>query len=257
MFRLIRITILLYVLLCVALASYVTRSVASDWNRTLWVAVYPINGDNSAATTEFIATLSDESFDDIEAFFKREATRYGWSTREPVHIHLSHVVAAKPTSPPFDGNLLERVWWSLSMRWWSFRVTHDDGAPTPDVKAFLVLYQPDGAPQLESSVGLQKGMISVVNGYADRRARGSNNVILAHEVMHTLGASDKYDPRTNLPVFPHGFAEPERKPLLPQRRAELMGGRIPIDETTATIPRSLQSVVIGPASALEIGLSEP
>ncbi|MEM8984253.1 MAG: hypothetical protein AAGC71_14565, partial [Pseudomonadota bacterium] len=82
-------------------------------------------------------------------------------------------------------------------------------------------------------------------------------VILAHEVMHTLGASDKYDPRTNLPVFPHGFAEPERKPLLPQRRAELMGGRIPIDETTATIPRSLQSVVIGPASALEIGLSEP
>ncbi|MEM1261237.1 MAG: hypothetical protein AAGH76_02445 [Pseudomonadota bacterium] len=257
MFRLIRITVLLYVLVCVALASYVTRSVASDWSRTLWVAVYPINGDNSATTAEFISALDDDSFADIEAFFKREASRYGWDTREPVHIHLSHDVVEKPASPPFDGNLLERIVWSLGMRWWSFRVTHDDGAPTPDVKAFLVLYQLDGTPQLENSVGLRKGMISVVNAYAERRAQGSNNVILAHEIMHTLGATDKYDPSTSLPTFPHGFAEPERQPLLPQRRAELMGGRIPIDATTATIPRSLSSVVIGPASALEIGLTQP
>ena len=257
MFRLIRITILLYVLLCVALASYVSRSVASDWSRTLWVAVYPINGDGSAATAEFIAGLERRSFADVEAFFERESVRYGWDTREPVHIHVSHEVTEKPESPPFDGSLLERIRWSLAMRWWSYRVTEDDGAPTPDVKAFVVLYQPSGAPQLESSVGLRKGMISVVNGYADRRFHGSNNVILAHEVMHTLGATDKYDYATNLPQWPLGFAEPERKPLLPQRRAEIMGGRVPIDEQRADIPRSLREVIIGPATALEVGLTQP
>ena len=257
MFRLIRITILLYVLLCVALASYVSRSVASDWNRTLWVNVYPINGDGHPQTAEFITDLKRESFADVEAFFAREASRYGWELREPVRIHVSHEVDEVPATPPFDGSLLERIHWSLAMRWWSFRVTHDDGAPTPDVKTFLVLYQPDGATALESSVGLRKGMIGVVNGYADRRYSGSNNVILAHEVLHTLGATDKYDFATNLPLWPTGFAEPDRQPLLPQRRAEIMGGRVPVTENRADIPRSLKLVVIGPATALEIGLAEP
>ena len=257
MFRLIRITILLYVLLCVALASYVTRSVSTDWERPLWVNVYPINGDGSAATDTFIARLERRSFADVEAFFAREAARYGWTLDEPVRIHVSHEVDEKPQPPPFDGNLFERIRWSLGMRWWSMDVTHDDGSPTPDVKAFLVLYAPEGSPQLESSVGLRKGMISVVNGYADRQYRGSNNVILAHEILHTLGATDKYDPATNLPLWPLGFAEPDRKPLLPQRKAEIMGGRVPIDELRADIPRSLKSVVIGPATALEIGLTAP
>ncbi|MEL7538424.1 MAG: hypothetical protein AAFX44_14235 [Pseudomonadota bacterium] len=257
MFRLIRITILLYVLLCVALASYVTRSVASDWSRTLWINVYPINGDQHPATAEYIASLDRDSFADIERFFEREAERYGWDTRQPVRVHLSHEVAERPDSPPFDGSVLARIRWSLGIRWWSMQVTDDSDTPTPDVRAFFVLYQPDGSPVLESSVGLRKGMISVVNAYADRRYRGSNNVILTHEILHTLGATDKYDPATNLPFHPNGFAEPDRVPLLPQRRAEIMGGRVPIEPTRAEIPRSMKQVVIGPATALEVGLTKP
>ncbi len=257
MFRLIRICILLYVLLCVAVASYVTRSIASDWSRTLWVNVHPINGDGTPATARYIAGLEADAFADIEAFFDREARRYGWNTARPVRVYLGEEVSEKPKSPPFDGNVLERILWSLSMRWWSMRVTDDSAAPTPDVRAFLVLYQPDGAVTLESSVGLRKGMISVVNGYADRRFAGANNLILAHEVLHTVGATDKYDLASNLPLFPNGYADPEKTPLLPQSRAEIMGGRIPIDNLNAEMPRSLRRVIIGPVTALEIGLIEP
>jgi hypothetical protein len=59
-----------------------------------------------------------------------------------------------------------------------------------------------------------------------------------------------------MPLAPHGFAEPERSPLFPQTKAELMGGRIPVSSDTAEVPPSLRQVVIGPLTAREIRLSE-
>ncbi len=71
--------------------------------------------------------------------------------------------------------------------------------------------------------------------------------------MHTLGASDKYAPGSNLPLFPEGYASPDARPLLPQAKAELMAGRRPTTNTEAETPDSLGDVVVGTATALEIG----
>ena len=109
---------------------------------------------------------------------------------------------------------------------------------------------------LENSVGLQKGMVGVVNGFASRRHRGTNNVIIAHEFLHTLGATDKYSPVSGHPLGPDGIAEPERKPLYPQRFAEIMGGRIALAEDDSVIPRNLGFAVIGPLTAREIRLTD-
>jgi hypothetical protein len=79
-------------------------------------------------------------------------------------------------------------------------------------------------------------------------------VIIAHEFLHTLGATDKYDPATGMPEFPLGFSEPERKPRFPQRFAEIMGGRIPVADNDAVIPSSLKYVTIGATTAREIRL---
>jgi hypothetical protein len=92
----------------------------------------------------------------------------------------------------------------------------------------------------------------VVNAFATDAQAGPNNVIIAHEMLHTLGANDKYDPSTNYPLQPLGFAEPELAPLFPQRFAEIMGGRVPISPGDARIPDSLDEVLIGAATALEI-----
>jgi hypothetical protein len=99
---------------------------------------------------------------------------------------------------------------------------------------------------------MQKGLYGVVNAFADRSMIGSNDVITAHELLHTLGASDKYDPRNSQPLNPIGYAEPTKQPLLPQTHAELMGGRIPLTSSTSEIPESLDQVVIGPLTATEI-----
>ena len=66
--------------------------------------------------------------------------------------------------------------------------------------------------------------------------RGSNNVVIAHEILHTLGASDKYDPATRAPLFPIGYAEPEREPRFPQEFAEIMAGRYAMTRTPSKCP---------------------
>ena len=82
-------------------------------------------------------------------------------------------------------------------------------------------------------------------------------MVLAHELLHTLTATDKYNLDTTLPTFPDGFAEPDKQPLYPQDLAELMGGRIPINENKAEIPHSLSFTVIGNKTAQEIGWLKP
>jgi hypothetical protein len=67
-----------------------------------------------------------------------------------------------------------------------------------------------------------------------------------------LGATDKYDPRTNAASFPDGYAEPDARPVHPQRQAEIMAGRIPVTETRSEIPPNLKRVVIGEKTAREI-----
>ena len=71
--------------------------------------------------------------------------------------------------------------------------------------------------------------------------------------MHVLGATDKYRPDTLAPVFPEGFADPQRQPLYPQTRAEIMAGRCALSAHDFEMPASLRDVVVGPLTAREIG----
>ena len=121
------------------------------------------------------------------------------------------------------------------MRYWVWGTPELPGA-APDIKLFVVYHDPAISPTLAHSVGMQKGLYGVVNVFAEQRMTGSNDVITAHELLHTLGAIDKYDPRTSQPLNPVGYAEPTKQPLLPQTHAEVMGGRIPISTAESTVP---------------------
>jgi len=124
------------------------------------------------------------------------------------------------------------------------------------VRIFVRYHKPEHAIVLENSVGLQKGMVGIVNGYASRRHRGTNNFIIAHEFLHTLGATDKYSAIDGHPIGPEGLGEPDRQPLYPQRYAEIMGGRIALARDDSVIPQSLKYAVVGALTASEINLSE-
>ncbi len=256
MFKAIRITLLLLVLFFVAVSTWLTEARSTDWNNSLWVKIYPINGDGSTESARYIETVTVDSFKGIETFLARETAKYGHTLARPVRVELGTPIKEQPPSLDSSPGTIDVMLWSLKMRWWASRIASDQDDPAPDVRVFVRYHAPRSAFVLENSVGIQKGMVGVVNAFAGPRQAGTNNVVIAHEFLHTLGATDKYDPANGQPDIPAGIAEPDRKPRFPQRFAEIMGGRIAVSESDAMLPKSLKYVVIGADTAREIRLQE-
>jgi hypothetical protein len=250
-FRALRILILLFILVVVGAGTWLTRVRTTAWDQPLRVAIFPINADASSATDRYIRSLTVGAFEPIAAFMRQEAGRYGLALSTPVEVFLAPEIGRVPPPPPFGGNALRVVLWSLQMRYWAWVNAAFDG-PRPHVRMFVLYHDPDRVTRLSHSLGLQKGLIGVVNAFASEAQAAQNDVVIAHEMLHTLGATDKYDPRTNQPAFPDGYADPQRQPRLPQEFAELMAGRVPVTEDRADMPDSLDRVLIGGKTAREI-----
>jgi hypothetical protein len=256
-FKRFRIAILLYVLLFVALGQFLASRRATDWNDTLWVDVHIVDASGAASARSYIDRLEPDAFAGIEQFFAREASRHGVLLERPFGIRIAGRLDANLPSVPNDGGMLAAILFSLRMRWFVTRLNWSIDGAAPDITLFAIYHDADSGVALDRSTALRKGMIAVANLFASPAAGGSNQVVIAHELLHTLGASDKYDLATGLPLYPIGFADPDRMPLYPQSQAELMAGRIPIDARDARTPPSFDKVVIGPATALEIGWRAP
>lgn len=256
MFKAFRISVLLLILFVVAVNTWLTQVRSTDWDHSLYLKVYPINADGSPAAERYIAGLTEASFTDVERFMQREIERYGHGLERPLRVTLGEPVQSQPPDPAAATSMLGVMAWSLKLRWWARDVAGPQDNPRPDVRMFVRYHAPDETLRLDNSVGLQKGMVGIVNGYASRRMQGYNNLVIAHEFLHTLGASDKYDLANGQPVVPEGLAEPGREPLYPQRYAEIMAGRIAYAENVADVPKNLGVVLIGPLTASEIGLRD-
>lgn len=250
-FRLLRILFLLLVLFAVAASNLLTWLRTTDWDRPLVVALYPINGDGSQAAADYIGRLDLDAFADIETFFEEEAEHYRLPLKQPFELVMGPMLDELPPQPPLQPSILGNIAWSLKIRWWAWRVARKLGPPA-DIQMFLLYFDPQAHPRLRHSLGLQKGLLGMVNLFATRRMAGTNRLVIAHELLHTVGATDKYDPATDLPLYPQGYAEPDRQPLLPQALAEIMAGRIPVAPGEAAQARSLAQALIGPQTALEI-----
>jgi hypothetical protein len=246
-----RILLLLIVLLVVALTTCQDRYRSTRWREPLYVAVYPIAADDSTVTRGYLAALDAAAFDPVHEFFMREAQRYGLNVSEPVKIRLRPPLPSLPPQRAPSAGILTTAFWSLKLRYWAWRVSGHAGEPE-DIRIFVLYHDPALTPQVPHSLGLTKGLIGVVYAFAEPGMSGANNVVIAHELLHTLGASDKYVPGNDAPRFPDGYGDPAQVPLYPQRSAELMAGRRMLSATQWQQADSLDEVVIGPATALEI-----
>ena len=252
MFKRIRVLILLGVLVNVAVGAWLLRVRTAAWDRPLRVAVFTIPADGSAGTRRYIGELDRSSFEPLESFFASEARRLGLALARPVEVRPAGRLDSLPPPPPFGGSRVDILLWSLHLRWWVWQ--HGDPAgPAPHARLFLLFHDPAIDTAVPHSVGLPQGLIGVVHLFAAHEQAGQNAVVAAHELLHTLGASDKYDAADNQPLHPDGYAEPDRVPLLPQRFAEIMGGRIPLSATQSAMPDSLDEVRVGNVTAREIG----
>lgn len=251
-FSVLRITLLLALMGLLLLYGLLASPSSVHWETPVRVRIYPIAADARPETARYIATLKQADFQDIETFFAREARRYRLGLEWPIRVELAPPMAARPPRVPREPSILEALWWAVRMRFWVWREDGGRGGDT-DVRIFMSFYAPDNPQGLQHSLGLQKGMIGLVNGFAAPRSQGINNFVAAHELLHTLGATDKYDMDSGKPLWPDGFADPVQAPLFPQHRAEIMGGRVQISPAWSLLPPSLEHAVVGAATAIEIG----
>jgi hypothetical protein len=252
-----RISVLLIVLALVAGQQWLDRVATQSWRDPLWVGIFPVAADGSANTREYVAGLTAKDFADIEAFFNREAHRYGLAVTQPVHVELYPPASAVPPQLPEDAGLIARMWWSLRLRLFAARHTSFPGRAPATVRLFVLYHDPANLERVPDSHGLQKGLVGLVHAFADAALAGSNSLVIAHELLHTVGARDKYDPATGAPLVPLGLGDPEQQPLFPQKDTEIMAGRRALSPTESEMPASLRHVVVGPATALEIRWSHP
>ncbi len=257
MWRFLRISILLFFLAVAAYSTLYDRLSTRDWDNTLWIGVFPVDADGTAATRAYLERLTPAHVAEIEQFVNREARRYGIELSRPIRVELYPEVHEKPPPLAPGAGAIARMSWSIRLRLYARRNSHPAGRPAPQIRVFVLYHDPAFTAAVPHSVGLQKGLVGVVHAYAAADMTRPNNVVVTHEMLHMLGASDKYDLESLAPLYPIGYAEPDRNPRFPQSLTEIMAGRYAVDASTFEMPESLAEVRVGPQTALEIGWTEP
>lgn len=252
-FRNIRIMVLLVLLGVVALYVKDQRLVTQGWYRTLEIVVYPINIDQSPLVEKYLDSLSSKHFADIDRFIQRESEKYDVIASVPIRTRLGRRIDNPPPPPPKPGSSAWiNILWSMKLRLWIWQHAPDEVDDKYLVRMFVHYHDPNKYAQLLHSVGLQKGLVAIVNAFGIGSQKKQNNLVIAHEFLHTVGATDKYD-AVGQPTVPDGLGNPNQSPLYPQKKTEIMAGRRALSANHAEMPSSFRHVVVGKKTAKEIG----
>jgi len=252
-FKFIRIVILLFILASVWNHFNTQKKVVTNWLGTQDVVITPINVDQLNSTAKGIAALSASQFEEIDEYLSEQASVHGLNLKHSINIRLGKEIDKLPPALPQQGaSRWEIAWWSLKLRWWAWKNKTEDSHST-QINLYILYSSPKPRGLLPHSTGLQKGLIGLIHLSALPVDQRRNNMIITHELLHIFGATDKYELSTGRPIFPDGYAEPDKKNPHPQRRAEIMAGRIPINEIKFARVERLKQTVIGRKTAEEIG----
>ena len=58
MFKAIRISLLLFVLFFITVSTWLTQARSTNWDNSLWIKIYPVNGDGSSEAARYIDELN-------------------------------------------------------------------------------------------------------------------------------------------------------------------------------------------------------
>jgi hypothetical protein len=286
----VRVAILLAVLLgvCIyALLDYSARRARRSWQRPLEVALVLLTlveherfeRDGVPETSEPVPASPDAEGPDaespdapsaldaavLEAFAARvpalevalaeQFVRYGGEF-SPIHFQLfGPVPEVRPAPvPAADPGLLEPL--RVSYGLWRFARASDAAAGLSggfDGKIYVVLSPPRSERRaLVEGLGQDGGRIAVTHIELSEDSVDFGLFVVAHELFHLLGASDRYA-ADGTTLIPEGLGDPEQDPLYPQRSVEVMArGRV-LRPDAEEPPGHLQDLRVGAKTAAEIG----
>ncbi|MCC6897900.1 MAG: hypothetical protein IT377_02935 [Polyangiaceae bacterium] len=256
-FRRVRVGLLVAVLAVVLLWAWNDvrrRKARTEWKQTVQVALVLLR--RGAVDPASVAELKARTRE-LEARLAQEMARHR-GTSEPVPFAFTVYgpidVGAPPPRPTGDelGALAKHAWDS----WQYFRDVDQRAAVewrAADSRIYLVLQAPasEGKKTVEGQ-SEQGGRVGSVEVELDSSMVDFALFVAAHELFHTLGATDKYDALGRARV-PDGLPEPDRAPLYPQAAAEIMARNRVVAPGNERPPDTLAELSVGPATAREIG----
>ena len=248
-----RIVILLTLFVSLAFYDKIQKLQARSWSVPLQVVIYPINGDNNnPSVNEYINALDKTVFEPIDQFIQQQGLDHKLNTHQPTQTKLGIVMKLQPPeSPKPDANIFAIIAWSIKLRYWAYKNTPDSNSNLHRIRVFVYYHEPAEGRHLEHSLGLNKGLIAIVHAFGSENYDQQNNVVIVHELLHTVGATDKYT-ADGQPLFPIGYAAPNQSPLYPQSKAEIMAIGIAQTATSSRMANHLDECMIGEQTAKEI-----
>lgn len=250
-----RITVLLAILVVVLLwgaQDYSDRRARTTWQRPLRVALVLV--EREPVPEDLLALLTARSFE-LERRLAHEYTRYTGREGTPIELVVRGPVRAPAPPPTLAGDGVLGLL-AHGIRQWRWTSALDGKANVElgfDSRIYLAL-TPTRGQRMAFVEGHSEhgGRVGIAQADIERSTVDFALFVVAHELLHTLGATDKYDAagRTS---YPHGFAEPERVPLFPQPGAEVMARSVPLSPGSERPPETLAELYVGEATARELG----
>lgn len=252
----VRLTVLLVMLLgvlCWAWRDVRSRHERNAWERPLSVAVVLVRrgGLDGAAVDVFRDRIAA-----LQARLAEECHRYRPEPVRPFELTFFGPVDGDEDPPQAGGDgLLDAITESWALWRWTSRIDRAAGldAEPFDSRIYVAARAPKSADrEMVEGESQEGGRLGAVQVDLDASMADFALFVVAHELFHTLGASDKYD-ATGHTLIPAGLAAPNRDPLFPQEQAEIMARNRPVAPRSESPPERLDELGVGPATAHEVG----
>lgn len=260
----VRVTVLgtiLFGVILYAVRDFRARSARNAWQRPLDVAVVVVQAAGAGAVDPAAAQGLRDRAPALEARLAAEHRRHapGSPLPAPFHFQVFGVVPAdQPAPAPAGEGFVDAVSYALALRRWVSAVDARAGIPSAgwDARIYVVARRPEHEERsMVEGRSEHGGWVGLVEVELDPEMVDVTHAVVAHELMHVLGAEDAYD-AAGLARIPEGLAEPERVPLYPQRFAEVMARGRPVSPGREVLPETLDEIAVGAVTARAIGWTQ-
>jgi hypothetical protein len=250
-----RVSVLLSILIALLLwgaHDWSDRRARVAWQKPLRVALVLVTREPVPEHT--LQLLTGRSFD-LERRLAREYARYTGRSGTPIEIIVRGVASGADAPPGLAGEgVLDLVCYAARQWRWTNAIDRQAHVERGyDARVYLVLKPALGqGPAFVEGESEYGGRVGIAQADIAPEMLDFSLFVVAHELFHTLGATDKYD-EAGQARFPGGFAEPQRAQLYPQPGAEVMARGVPLAAGSERPPETLDELFVGEATARELG----
>ena len=229
------------------------RTSRHAWTRPLGVSVVLVTQQAVAPGT--LASWRD-ALPSLSRWFQQERARLAPGAQMPFTFQLEApaLVAELPPFEPTAESWSARAWHAWTLRRALAEIDRKAAAARDaDLRIYVVLREDTAAGGTwVDGIAAAGGTFGMVRAPRGETELGLPLIAVAHELLHCMGAADRYDAEGHARI-PEGLAEPDLRPRFPQRYAEVMTGELPEADGRGRVPRGLAETRVGELTAREVG----